>query len=163
MVLGIGTIYNAADAERFIAAGAQFVVQPVTTTDVTAACQQRDVAWVPGAQTITEIFRATQLGAQLAKIFPGNVVGPDFIRAVRGPMPDVPLMVTDGIEPTEASLREWFDAGVNAVGIGSQLFVPSGNMLTLFQGLLCKCPNKNELDAASATTAWLLNWPWWAR
>jgi 2-dehydro-3-deoxyphosphogluconate aldolase/(4S)-4-hydroxy-2-oxoglutarate aldolase len=122
LVLGIGTIYNAADAERFIAAGAAFVVQPVTTTDVAAVCQRHDVAWVPGAMTLNEIYAATQLGAQLVKVFPGNVVGPDYIKAVRGPMPATKLMVTGGVEPTEASLAEWFGAGINAVGIGSQLF-----------------------------------------
>ena len=122
LLLGIGTIYRAAEAERFIAAGARFVVQPVTTRDVAAACQQHDVAWVPGTQTLNEIWQAAELGAQLVKVFPGNVVGPDFIRAVRGPLPGVPLMVTGGVEPTEASLTEWFGAGVNVVGIGSQLF-----------------------------------------
>jgi len=122
LVLGIGTIYNAADAERFIAAGATFVVQPVTTADVAEVCQRHDVAWVPGAMTLNEIYAATQLGAQLVKVFPGNVVGPDYIKAVRGPMPATKLMVTGGVEPTEASLTEWFGAGINAVGIGSQLF-----------------------------------------
>jgi 2-dehydro-3-deoxyphosphogluconate aldolase/(4S)-4-hydroxy-2-oxoglutarate aldolase len=122
LVLGIGTIYNAADAERFIAAGAAFVVQPVTTADVATVCQRHDVAWVPGAMTLNEIYAATQLGAQLVKVFPGNVVGPDYIKAVRGPMPATKLMVTGGVEPTEASLAEWFGAGINAVGIGSQLF-----------------------------------------
>lgn len=122
LVLGIGTIYNGADAERFIAAGATFIVQPVTTADVAEACQRHDVAWVPGAMTLNEIYAATQLGAQLVKVFPGNIVGPDYIKAVRGPMPNTKLMVTGGVEPTEASLTEWFDAGINAVGIGSQLF-----------------------------------------
>jgi 2-dehydro-3-deoxyphosphogluconate aldolase/(4S)-4-hydroxy-2-oxoglutarate aldolase len=122
LVLGIGTIYNAGDAERFIAAGAAFIVQPVTTTDVAEACQRHDVAWVPGAMTLNEIYNATQLGAQLVKVFPGNAVGPDYIKALRGPMPSVKLMVTGGVEATEASLSEWFGAGINVVGIGSQLF-----------------------------------------
>ena len=122
LVLGIGTIYTGAEAERFIAAGAAFVVQPVTTADVAAACQRHDVAWVPGALTLNEIYHATQLGAQLVKIFPGNLVGPGYIKAVRGPLPATPLMVTGGVEPTAASLAEWFGAGVNVVGIGSQLF-----------------------------------------
>ena len=122
LVLGIGTIYTAAEAERFIAAGAAFVVQPVTTAEVAAACRSYDVAWVPGAMTPNEIYNATQLGAQLVKIFPGNLVGPDYIKALRGPMPTTKLMVTGGVEPTEASLTEWFGAGVNVVGVGSQLF-----------------------------------------
>jgi len=131
LVLGIGTIYTAADAERFIAAGAAFVVQPVTTAEVAAACQRHDVAWLPGALTPNEIHAATQLGARIVKIFPGNFVGPDYIKAVRGPMPTTRLMVTGGVEPTEASLTEWFGAGVNVVGIGSQLFRGVGDPAAL--------------------------------
>lgn len=131
LILGIGTIYTAADAERFIAAGAAFVVQPVTTADVAAACQRHDVAWVPGAQTLNEIYAATQLGAQLVKIFPGNVVGPGYIKAIRGPLPNTKLMVTGGVEPTEASLTEWLEAGINVVGIGSQLFKGATDAATI--------------------------------
>jgi 2-dehydro-3-deoxyphosphogluconate aldolase/(4S)-4-hydroxy-2-oxoglutarate aldolase len=131
LVLGIGTIYNAADAERFIDAGAAFIVQPITTADVAAACQARDVAWLPGAMTLNEIYNATQLGAQIVKVFPGNIVGPDYIKAVRGPMPTTKLMVTGGVEPTEASLTEWFGAGINVVGIGSQLFKGANDAATI--------------------------------
>jgi 2-dehydro-3-deoxyphosphogluconate aldolase/(4S)-4-hydroxy-2-oxoglutarate aldolase len=131
LVLGIGTIYNAADAERFIAAGAAFIVQPITTADVAAACKAHDVAWLPGAMTLNEIYNATQLGAQLVKVFPGNIVGPDYIKAVRGPMPHTKLMVTGGVEPTEASLTEWFGAGINVVGIGSQLFKGANDAATI--------------------------------
>ena len=122
MSLGIGTIYTAADAERFIAAGADFLVQPVTTSEVGAVCRAHSKPWIPGAMTLNEVWSAWQMGATAVKIFPGNVVGPDYIRALRGPMPDVPLMVTGGVQPTAASVQEWLGAGVQAVGIGSQLF-----------------------------------------
>jgi 2-dehydro-3-deoxyphosphogluconate aldolase/(4S)-4-hydroxy-2-oxoglutarate aldolase len=122
MLLGIGTIYQAEEAERFIAAGADFVVQPITTAPVAEVCQRHDVPWLPGAMTLNEIYQATQLGAALVKVFPGNVVGPGYIKSLRGPMPDVKLMVTGGVEPTTESLQEWFGAGVNVVGMGSQLF-----------------------------------------
>ena len=122
MVLGIGTIYKAAEAEQFIAAGAKFVVQPLVTAEVAQVCRTHDIPWLPGALTPTEIYHATELGAAVVKIFPGNLVGPDYIRALRGPMPHVRLMVTGGVEPTEASVGAWFGAGVNAVGLGSQLF-----------------------------------------
>jgi 2-dehydro-3-deoxyphosphogluconate aldolase/(4S)-4-hydroxy-2-oxoglutarate aldolase len=122
MLLGIGTIYTAAQAEEFIAAGADFVVQPVTTADVAAVCRTHALPWLPGALTVNEIYQATQLGATVVKIFPGNMVGPGYVKALRGPMPHVRLMVTGGVEPTEASLNEWFGAGVNVVGMGSQLF-----------------------------------------
>ncbi|GAA4381439.1 bifunctional 4-hydroxy-2-oxoglutarate aldolase/2-dehydro-3-deoxy-phosphogluconate aldolase [Hymenobacter koreensis] len=139
MLLGIGTIYNAKDAEAFILAGADFVVQPITTADVAAICRHHDVAWVPGVMTLNEIFHATRLGAAIVKIFPGNVVGPDYVKAVRGPMPNVKIMVTGGVEPTVESLREWFGAGVNCVGMGSQLF-----------------KNADDTDALSARIAELL-------
>jgi 2-dehydro-3-deoxyphosphogluconate aldolase/(4S)-4-hydroxy-2-oxoglutarate aldolase len=122
MLLGIGTIFNAQDAEAFIQAGADFVVQPVTTADVAATCRHHDVAWVPGVMTLNEIFHATRLGAPMVKIFPGNVVGPDYVKAVHGPMPNVKIMVTGGVEPTIESLGAWFGAGVSCVGMGSQLF-----------------------------------------
>lgn len=131
MVLGIGTIFTADEAERFIEAGADFVVQPVTTPDVADACQRQGLLWVPGAMTVNEIYRATQLGADIVKIFPGNVVGSGFVKALRGPMPHVKVIVTGGVEPTPESLTEWFGAGVNGVGIGSQLFAgnPSADAL----------------------------------
>ncbi|WP_426491194.1 bifunctional 4-hydroxy-2-oxoglutarate aldolase/2-dehydro-3-deoxy-phosphogluconate aldolase [Hymenobacter sp. 102] len=122
MVLGIGTVYTAEDAERFIEAGADFVVQPCLTEEVASVCRRRGTPWLPGTMTVSEVYHATRLGAAVVKIFPGNVLGPGFIKSLRGPMPTVPLMVTGGVEPTEESLREWFDAGVNVVGMGSQLF-----------------------------------------
>lgn len=122
MSLGIGTIYSAAEAERFLSAGADFVVQPVTTEAVGAVCKAHGKPWLPGALTVNEIWAAWQMGATAVKIFPGSLVGPDYIRAIRGPMPDIPLMVTGGVEPTVANIQEWLAAGVQAVGVGSQLF-----------------------------------------
>ncbi|MDQ2771593.1 MAG: bifunctional 4-hydroxy-2-oxoglutarate aldolase/2-dehydro-3-deoxy-phosphogluconate aldolase [Bacteroidota bacterium] len=122
MVLGIGTIYKAAEAEQFIAAGAAFVVQPLATAEVADVCRARNIPWLPGAMTPTEIYHASQFGAAVVKIFPGNVVGPDYVKALRGPMPHIRLMVTGGVEPTRESLSAWFGAGVDAVGMGSQLF-----------------------------------------
>ncbi|GAB3735287.1 bifunctional 4-hydroxy-2-oxoglutarate aldolase/2-dehydro-3-deoxy-phosphogluconate aldolase [Hymenobacter agri] len=122
MVLGIGTIYKAAEAEQFIAAGAEFVVQPLATAEVAEVCRAHDIPWLPGALTPTEIYNASELGAAVVKIFPGNLVGPDYVKALRGPMPHIKLMVTGGVEPTRESVSAWFGAGVNAVGMGSQLF-----------------------------------------
>ncbi|MVM28893.1 bifunctional 4-hydroxy-2-oxoglutarate aldolase/2-dehydro-3-deoxy-phosphogluconate aldolase [Spirosoma sp. HMF4905] len=122
MALGIGTILTADDAKKFIAAGADFVVQPVTTPTVGDVCRVQGVPWMPAGSTLNEIYQATLLGADLVKVFPGNVVGPGFIKAIKGPMPSLKLMVTGGVEPTSESLTAWFKAGVTAVGIGSQLF-----------------------------------------
>ncbi|WP_375448102.1 bifunctional 4-hydroxy-2-oxoglutarate aldolase/2-dehydro-3-deoxy-phosphogluconate aldolase [uncultured Fibrella sp.] len=120
--LGIGTILTAADTERFIDAGANFVVQPVMTAEVGNVCRTRGLPWIPAGATLTEIYQATQLGAEVVKVFPGNVLGPGFVKAVKGPMPWLNLMVTGGVEPTADSLKTWFGAGVTAVGLGSQLF-----------------------------------------
>jgi 2-dehydro-3-deoxyphosphogluconate aldolase/(4S)-4-hydroxy-2-oxoglutarate aldolase len=120
--LGIGTIYTADAAELFLKAGADFIVQPVTTGEVGVVCRMYEKPWIPGAMTPNEIWSAWQMGATAVKIFPGNLVGPDYIRALRGPMPHIPLMVTGGVEPTVGSVRQWLDAGVQVVGIGSQLF-----------------------------------------
>ncbi|GAB4018556.1 beta/alpha barrel domain-containing protein [Spirosoma koreense] len=122
MALGIGTILTPEDAEKFLDAGAHFVVQPVTTPAVGDVCKARGIPWMPAGSTLNEIYQATLLGADLVKVFPGNVVGPDFIKAIKGPMPKLKLMVTGGVEPTIDSLSAWFRAGVTAVGIGSQLF-----------------------------------------
>lgn len=122
LVLGIGTIATAESAQQFIDAGADFVVQPFTTPAVGEVCRKNGIPWIPGTMTVTEIQQATVLGAEVVKIFPGNVLGSAYIKALRGPLPKVKIMVTGGVEPTEASLREWFSAGVNAVGLGSQLF-----------------------------------------
>ncbi len=122
MALGIGTILTPQVATEFMDLGADFVVQPITTAAVAEACQTRKVAWVPAAATLNEIYQATQLGAELVKVFPGNVLGPGFIKAILGPMPHLKLMVTGGVEPTPQSLIDWFGAGVTCVGIGSHLF-----------------------------------------
>lgn len=122
LLLGIGTIATGESAQQFIDAGAGFVVQPFTTPEVGEVCRKNGVSWIPGAMTVTEIQQATVLGAGVVKIFPGNVLGSAYIKALRGPLPRVKIMVTGGVEPTEASLQEWFSAGANAVGLGSQLF-----------------------------------------
>lgn len=120
--LGVGTVYTENQAGIFISAGADFIVQPVTTPEVGAICQHYQKPWIPGAMTLNEIWNAWQLGANAVKVFPGNLVGPEYIRALRGPMPDVPLMVTGGVEPTTESIKSWLNAGAQAVGIGSQWF-----------------------------------------
>ena len=124
MALGIGTIYNASQAETFIQLGADFIVQPVTTKEVAKACKKYKTLWIPGALTPNEIHQATLLGAEVIKIFPGSAVTPDYIKAVKGPMPNIKIMVTGGVEPTTESIKKWLDAGAIAVGLGSQLFPP---------------------------------------
>jgi 2-dehydro-3-deoxyphosphogluconate aldolase / (4S)-4-hydroxy-2-oxoglutarate aldolase len=122
MAMGIGTIYDAESANKFIYAGADFVVTPVLNTAVGAACVAAEVPWIPGVATLTEIYNARQAGAEVVKLFPGEVVGPAFLKAVRGPMADLKIMVTGGVRPTQESFAEWFGAGAYCVGMGSHLF-----------------------------------------
>ncbi len=122
LVLGIGTIYDAKQANEFIAMGADFMLQPFTTPEVGEVCGKHDIPWMPGTMTLTEIRNAEILGAKYVKIFPGNVVGPGFVKAIKGPMPTTKIMVTGGVEPNKESLSSWFGAGAAAVGMGSQLF-----------------------------------------
>lgn len=122
LVLGIGTIYDAKQAKEFIEMGADFMLQPFTTPEVGEICSKHDIPWMPGTMTLTEIRNAELLGAKYIKIFPGNVVGPGFVKALTGPMPHSKIMVTGGVEPTRESLTTWFGAGAKAVGMGSQLF-----------------------------------------
>lgn len=122
MVLGIGTVVDSQTAQKYIDLGADFIVQPGLTHEVGACCVSNNIAWIPGVLTPTEIYAALNAGADAVKIFPGSVVGSSYVKALRGPMPDVKIMVTGGVEPTDASIKEWFGAGANAVGLGSQLF-----------------------------------------
>lgn len=122
MILGIGTIWSLEDADKFLEAGAQFVVSPGLDSTMGKALINRNVLWVPGCGTVSEVSEALKTGAQLIKIFPGNVLGPAFAAAVKSVLPKVRIMPTGGVKPTAENLTSWFDAGVLCVGMGSQLF-----------------------------------------
>ncbi|MEN1784835.1 MAG: bifunctional 4-hydroxy-2-oxoglutarate aldolase/2-dehydro-3-deoxy-phosphogluconate aldolase [Bacteroidota bacterium] len=122
LYLGIGTIFSQAQAKSFIDQGAQFVVSPAFIPEVAHSCNTNAQLWIPGCGTVTEIYNALALGAVIIKAFPGNVLGPGFIKAVKAVYPSVPMMPTGGVAPTKANLTEWFNAGVSCVGMGSQLF-----------------------------------------
>ncbi len=122
MALGIGTVYDAETAQKYIDAGADFVVAPFTNPEVGKVCVSAGIPWLPGTATLTEIFNALQHGAKVVKLFPGEVVGSAFVKAVKGPMSHVKIVVTGGVQPTKQSIDEWFGAGVYGVGMGSNLF-----------------------------------------
>lgn len=122
LILGIGTIFSDEDAKKFLEAGADFIVSPAFIPTVGVLCNSRQVLWIPGCGTVTEIFNARELGAQVIKAFPGNVLGPTFISAVKAVFPNILIMPTGGVEPSEENLNGWFKAGVMCVGMGSQLF-----------------------------------------
>jgi 2-dehydro-3-deoxyphosphogluconate aldolase/(4S)-4-hydroxy-2-oxoglutarate aldolase len=121
-IMGVGSIVDAPTAALFIANGAQFVVGPCLNLEVARLCNRRKIAYSPGCATASEISAAEEAGCELIKIFPGGAAGgPAFVKSVLGPMPWSRLMPTGGVEPTEVSLKAWFDAGIAACGIGSNL------------------------------------------
>jgi 2-dehydro-3-deoxyphosphogluconate aldolase / (4S)-4-hydroxy-2-oxoglutarate aldolase len=119
--LGIGTIKNPEQAERYIEAGADFIVCPTTEPAVGSVVHAAGLLWIPGCMTPTEIGRAEAAGARLVKIFPGNVLGPSFISAIKDLFPGMLFMPTGGVETSKENLQSWFSAGVCAVGMGSKL------------------------------------------
>ena len=121
MILGVGSVTDAASASLYMALGANFVVTPVLREDIAIVCNRRKVLWSPGCGSLTEICRAEELGCEIVKLFPGGIYGPGFVKAIRGPQPWTNIMPTGGVSPTEENLKAWFDAGVTCVGMGSKL------------------------------------------
>lgn len=121
-LLGAGSVIDAPTAAMYIANGAKFVVGPLLNSEVARLCNRRAVAYIPGCATATEIGNAQELGCEIIKLFPGGAVGgPEFARSILAPMPWTRLMPTGDVEPNEASLREWFSAGIAVCGIGGRL------------------------------------------
>lgn len=121
MLLGIGTVKTIEDAQQFISAGADFIISPVVYPPVAKAVQDAGLLWIPGCLTPTEVFTAEMNGAKMVKIFPGSVVGPSYIAAIKELFPGLLFMPTGGVDTTAENIKEWFDAGVVAVGMGSKL------------------------------------------
>lgn len=123
MVLGAGTIMNHTEAAAYREAGAQFIVSPIIPLDVATYCEENNIFWCPGCSTLNEIMFAQSLGADVVKLFPANFLGgPGYLKALRGPCPEIKVLCTGGVEPQEENLKSWFDAGAIAVGMGSNLF-----------------------------------------
>jgi len=121
VMLGVGSVLDAGTAALYVNNGADFIVGPTFNVEIADLCNRRKVAYIPGCETLTEISDAEAAGVELVKIFPGDVLGPDFVKAVHGPQPWTNMIVTGGVLPDETSIKQWFDAGVSAVGIGSGL------------------------------------------
>lgn len=123
MALGIGTIKNAQDAERFIQAGADFLISPLISEEIQEVASTYKKLWMPGCATPSEIGLAERWGIETVKIFPANQLGgPGFIKAVKAVFPNMNFVATGGVEPSAENIDSWFKNGVTAVGIGSQLF-----------------------------------------
>ena len=119
--LGIGTIKDENAANVFVDAGADFLVSPAVAEDVFDVAYNNKILWIPGCMTPTEVLKAENFGLSLVKLFPGNVLGPDFVKAIKDLFPEMKFMPTGGVETTQENLTEWFASGVIAVGMGSKL------------------------------------------
>jgi 2-dehydro-3-deoxyphosphogluconate aldolase/(4S)-4-hydroxy-2-oxoglutarate aldolase len=122
MILGVGSIVDAPAATLYIQMGANFIVGPLFNPDVAKVANRRLVPYTPGCGSVAEVGFAQELGCDLCKVFPGDVLGPKFVKGLKAPMPWSQLMVTGGVKPEEENLKGWFDAGVTCVGMGSNLF-----------------------------------------
>ncbi|WP_017472488.1 bifunctional 2-keto-4-hydroxyglutarate aldolase/2-keto-3-deoxy-6-phosphogluconate aldolase [Amphibacillus jilinensis] len=119
MVIGAGTVLDAETARVAILAGAQFVVSPSFDQDTAVLCHTYHIPYLPGCMTITEMQAAVKAGIDLIKLFPGELAGPSYIKSVKGPLPDLQIMPTGGVDLN--NLLDWFENGAVAVGIGSNL------------------------------------------
>lgn len=122
MAVGVGSVVDAPTAALYIQLGACFVVGPLFNPDIAVVCNRRLVPYCPGCMTVSEIGKAQELGCDLTKVFPGDVVGPNLVKGMLAPMPWSKIMVTGGVSPDEENLTKWFKAGVFCVGMGSKLF-----------------------------------------
>lgn len=139
MALGVGSVVEPATASLYMQMGACFVVGPLFNPEVARVCNRRQVPYIPGCGTVSEVGAAQEMGCEVCKVFPGDVLGPKFVKGLLAPMPWSRLMVTGGVEPTGENLSQWFKAGAFCVGMGSKLFpsdaIDAGN----FGAITAKC------------------------
>ena len=121
LMLGVGTIKNLEQAETYIAAGADFMVSPGFVKEVAAYAIGKDIFYAPGCMTPSEIIAAENCGIKFIKLFPGNLLGPEFLSSIKEIFPKLLFMPTGGVDITKENIEGWFKAGVCAVGMGSKL------------------------------------------
>src|SRR5574339_993583 len=121
LLLGVGTIKNMQHAKDYMAAGADFLVSPGFVPDVAAYSVSNDIFYAPGCMTPTEIIAAENAGVKFIKLFPGNMLGPEFLSSIKEIFPKLLFMPTGGVDTTKESIEAWYKAGVCAVGMGSKL------------------------------------------
>jgi 2-dehydro-3-deoxyphosphogluconate aldolase/(4S)-4-hydroxy-2-oxoglutarate aldolase len=121
LLLGVGTIKNMQHAKDYMAAGADFLVSPGFVPDVAAYCASNDIFYAPGCMTPSEIITAENAGIKFIKLFPGNMLGPEFLTTIKDIFPKLLFMPTGGVDTTKENIEGWFKAGVCAVGMGSKL------------------------------------------
>ena len=123
LLIGAGTILTREQVHEAVEAGAKFLVSPCVLPEVIDAAHEHQVAIIPGAFTPTEIYTAYSLGADIVKIFPAVKFGPEYLKAVRGPLSQIPIMPTSGVDAS--NVAEWFRAGAVAVGAVGSVFDPA--------------------------------------
>ena len=121
LLLGIGTIKNLKQAEDYINAGADFLISPGFVADVAAFAIDKNIFYVPGCMTPSEIIAAENAGVTFIKLFPGNMLGPEYVAAIKDIFPKLLFMPTGGVDTTKENIKSWFESGVCAVGMGSKL------------------------------------------
>jgi 2-dehydro-3-deoxyphosphogluconate aldolase/(4S)-4-hydroxy-2-oxoglutarate aldolase len=121
LLLGVGTIKNLKDAKNYMAAGADFLVSPGFVKEVADYATTKDIFYAPGCMTPSEIIAAENAGIKFIKLFPGNMLGPEFLSGIKDIFPKLLFMPTGGVDTTEDNIEGWFKAGVCAVGMGSKL------------------------------------------
>lgn len=139
MAVGVGSVVDPATAALYIQLGACFVVGPLFNPEVAKVCNRRLVPYTPGCGSVSEVGFAQEMGCDLCKLFPGDVLGPKMVKGLMAPMPWTKLMVTGGVEPTKENLKMWFDAGVYCVGMGSKLFPKERIQAADWQYITDKC------------------------
>jgi 2-dehydro-3-deoxyphosphogluconate aldolase / (4S)-4-hydroxy-2-oxoglutarate aldolase len=128
--LGIGTIYTKEEAQQFVEQSADFIAQPILSTEVAAYCKKVNVPWIPGVMTLNEIYQSQSLGAELTKIFPASVLGKGYLKSIKGPFPNANIMATGGIEADASDIKSWLEAGAKVCGLGSLLFNTDADTIT---------------------------------
>lgn len=121
LLLGIGTIKSSEDANKFIEAGADFLVSPIFESGIADVAYLNKILWIPGCMTPTEIHTAQMAGCTVIKLFPGNLLKPSYVEAIMPLFSGLDFLVTGGVDTTKESIESWFKAGVSGVGMGSKL------------------------------------------
>ncbi len=125
--LGIGTILDTEAADEFLKLGTEFLVSPIFTEKLAQLAKEKDIFWIPGCMTPSEIAAAMHAGCGFIKLFPGETLGTGFLKSIKPLFPNVKFMPTGGVEVKVQNIEQWFEAGVSAVGLGSKLFVKNEN------------------------------------
>ncbi len=118
-LIGVGSVLNGKMASDAIEAGAKYVVSPGYSEEVNKVCKEMNVLYLPGCMTVSEIMKAMDAGNKMIKLFPGDVLGAKYVKAIKAPIPNVEIMPTGGVSVD--NIEEWFANGVSCVGVGSSL------------------------------------------